>query len=558
MASTETITAGEIAIEGGGIRATERSFVSEAPIDLAEGTTFIIAASSDTAITFDQELTGAGHVEILPGTDVSHTGGVTLSGTEGQVTTLRYAGVSLGSGAITVGSECVFDLNGHACAQAITLNGGTLRATEAINDTVGAHYVASVDFNNNANSATAIPSDTVAGILGMRGEYWTVANGSNGNGTLAFYADVAATAAGAARAAESTLSWDSGATWSASSNWQYLYGYLDDRKNNPGTVTLSIPEVYATHGYTLYLYSNTDTDGGAVFSAREIIGDDGVTTAYTYANGALTTGSTTGWGNINAGRTTVAEGTNLMVIPDLHHRNPVIRLWDRTLNNVRNRGCLAAMQIVANSPNSGNIAGSLSVTGAGSTIEIAEGLDISCVGAITVSGEGTLSKEGTGTMTLLGAAVTGDFAITEGVAALNEATVSGTVTVNVANGLSIGAGTYDGMTVNLPENASAQATAESVTLGALTGEGSFDFNGATRLALADAEGAPRMPPLWWPAAPSPPPRRRLARWRPSAPRAARSPCPPPRSPPSRLPAAPSTAKAELPSSRPTPKSPPAP
>ena len=492
MASTETITAGEIAIEGGGIRATERSFVSEAPIDLAEGTTFVIAASSDTAITFDQELTGAGHVEILPGTDVtvtapfSHTGGVTLSGTEGQVTTLRYAGVSLGSGAITVGPECVFDLNGHACAQAITLNGGTLRATEAIAETLGASYVASVDFNNAGNGATPIPADTVAGVLGMRGEYWTVANGLNGNGTLAFYADVAATAAGAARAMESPLSWDSGAVWGANSNWQYLQGYLDDRKDNPGTVTLSIPEVYATHGYTLYLYSNTDTDGGAVFSAREIIGDDGVTTAYTYANGALTTGSTTGWGNINAGRTTVAEGTNLMVIPDLHHRNPVIRLWDRTLNNVRNRGCLAAMQIVANSPNSGNVAGSLSVTGADSKIEIADGLDISFVGSITVSGEGTLSKVGTGTMTLLGAAVTGDFAITEGVAALNEASVSGTITVNNENGLTLDAASYEGLTVSLPEAASAQATAESVTIGALTGAGDLDLTGATSLTLANA------------------------------------------------------------------------
>ena len=495
MASTETITAGEIAIEGGGIRATERSFVSEAPIDLAEGTTFVIAASSDTAITFDQELTGAGHVEILPGTDVtvtapfSHTGGVTLSGTEGQVTTLRYAGVSLGSGAITVGPECVFDLNGHACAQAITLNGGTLRAAEAIAETLGASYVASVDFNNAGNGATPIPADTVAGVLGMRGEYWTVANGLNGNGTLAFYADVAATAAGAARAAESTLSWDSGAVWGANSNWQYLQGYLDDRKNNPGTVTLSIPEVYATHGYTLYLYSNTDTDGGAVFSAREIIGDDGVTTAYTYANGVLTTGSTTGWGNINAGRTTVAEGTNLMVIPDLHHRNPVIRLWDRTLNNVRNRGCLAAMQIVANSPNSGNIAGSLSVTGADSKIEIVDGLDISFVGLITVSGEGTLSKVGAGTLTFAGVAM-GNLTVDAGVLALGDATFTdSTVTVNVANGLTLGAGTYDGLTVNLAENASAQATAETVTLGALAGAGSFDLDGATSLTLANATDA---------------------------------------------------------------------
>lgn len=494
MASTETITAGEIAIEGGGIRATERSFVSEAPIDLAEGTTFVIAASSDTAITFDQELTGAGHVEILPGTDVtvtapfSHTGGVTLSGTEGQVTTLRYAGVSLGSGAITVGPECVFDLNGHACDQSITLNGGTLRAAEAIAETLGASYVASVDFNNAGNGATPIPADTVAGVLGMRGEYWTVANGSNGNGTLTFYAETAIAGAGAARVAESTLSWDSGAVWGANSNWQYLHGYLDDRKTNPGTVTLSIPEAYAEAGYALYLYSNTDD--GAVFSAREIIGDDGVTTAYTYANGALTTGSTTGWGNINAGRTTVAEGINLMVIPDLHHRNPVIRLWDRTLNSVRTRGCLPALQIRGGTPEVGNFAGALNVTGAGSQIEIADGLDISFVGVIIVSGEETLSKSGTGTLTF-GGTVTGNLTVDAGALALNEATVSGTITVNNENGLTLDAASYDGLTVNLPENASAsaQATAESVTIGALTGEGSFDFNGATRLALADAEGA---------------------------------------------------------------------
>lgn len=495
VTSGASITAAEIAIEGGTVRTAEGTFVSEAPINLAEGTTLQIQGADGASFT--QAVTGAGAVEIYPGSDVTieadftHTGGTTVNGVvEGDTqttTTLRYAGHAVGS--VTVGPGGIFDLNGHACAQSITLNGGTLRADEAINETVGAHYVASVDFNNNANSATAIPSDTVAGVLGMRGEYWTVANGSNGNGTLTFYAETAIAGAGAARAAESTLSWDSGATWSASSNWQYLHGYLDDRKNNPGTVTLSIPEVYATHGYTLYLYSNTDTGGEAVFSAREIIGDDGVTTAYTYANGALTTGSTTGWGNINAGRTTVAEGTNLMVIPDLHHRNPVIRLWDRTLNNVRNRGCLAAMQIVANSPNPGNVAGSLSVTGADSKIEIADGLDISFVGSITVSGEGTLSKVGTGTMTLLGAAVTGDFAITEGVAALNEASVSGTITVNGANGLSIGAGAYEEMTVNLPEAATAQAAVESVTIGALTGEGSFDFNGATRLALADAEGA---------------------------------------------------------------------
>lgn len=494
VTSGASIMAAEIAIEGGTVRTAEGTFVSEAPINLAEGTTLQIQGADGASFT--QAVTGAGAVEIYPGSDVTieadftHTGGTTVNGVVGgdtqTTTTLRYAGHAVGS--VTVGPGGVFDLNGHACAQAITLNGGTLRATEAINDTVGGRYLASVDFNNAGNGATPIPADTVAGVLGMRGEYWTVANGLNGNGTLAFYADVAATAAGAARAMESPLSWDSGAVWGANSNWQYLQGYLDDRKTNPGTVTLSIPEVYATHGYTLYLYSNTDTDGEAVFSAREIIGDDGVTTAYTYANGALTTGSTTGWGNINAGRTTVAEGTNLMVIPDLHHRNPVIRLWDRTLNNVRNRGCLAAMQIRAGTPEVGNFAGALNVTGAGSQIEIADGLDISFVGVIIVSGEGTLSKSGTGTLTF-GGTVTGNLTVDAGALALNEATISGTVTVNNANGLTVGAGTYDGLTVNLAENASAQATAETVTLGALAGAGSFDLDGATSLTLANATDA---------------------------------------------------------------------
>ena len=486
MASTETITAGEIAIEGGGIRATERSFVSEAPIDLAEGTTFVIAASSDTAITFDQELTGAGHVEILPGTDVtviapfSHTGGVTLSGTEGQVTTLRYAGVSLGSGAITVGPECVFDLNGHACAQAITLNGGTLRADEAITDTVGVAGAAAVNFHSGRGS---VGTDEVGGLLPMRGAYWTSTTGGSGTSAFSFYDSHAVEAAGASVVAEGSVTWSCNAPWNDNTNQtSYLKGYLDDTGNH--TLTLTIPESIAAVGYSLYLYSSVDTTGGSSFSARRLTGDNGTTTSYTYANGALTTGSTAGWGNPANGRSMVAEGTNVMVIPGLTDRSLTVNF-----PNESGRGGVAALQILSNASNPGNVAGSLSVTGADSKIEIADGLDISFVGSITVSGEGTLSKEGTGTMTLLGAAVTGDFAITEGVAALNEASVSGTITVNNENGLTLGAGTYDGLTVNLAENASAQATAETVTLGALAGAGSFDLDGATSLTLANATDA---------------------------------------------------------------------
>lgn len=483
MASTETITAAEITIEGGLIMTAEDTFVSEAPIDLAEGTTFAIMATPGTAITFNQALTGAGHVEILPGTDVtvtapfSHTGGVTLSGTEGQVTTLRYAGVSLGSGAITVGPECVFDLNGHACAQAITLNGGTLRADEAITDTVGVAGAAAVNFNSGRGS---VGTDEVGGLLPMRGSYWTNTTGGTGTSAFSFYDSHAVEAAGASVVAEGSVTWSCAEPWNDSTNQtSYLKGYLDDTGNH--SLTLTIPESIAAVGYSLYLYSSVDATGGSPFSARRLTGDNGTTTSYTYANGALTTGSTAGWGNPANGRSTVAEGTNVMVIPGLTDRSLTVNF-----PNESGRGGVAALQILSNASNPGNVAGSLSVTGAGSTIEIADGLDISFVGSITVSGEGTLSKVGTGTMTLLGAAVTGDFAITEGVAALNEASVSGTITVNNENGLTLDAASYEGLTVSLPEAASAQATAESVTIGALTGEGSFDFKGATSLTLANA------------------------------------------------------------------------
>ena len=486
MNADAPITAAEIAIEGGTVRTAEGTFVSEAPINLAEGTTLQIQGADGASFT--QAVTGAGAVEIYTGSDITveadftHTGGTTVNGVvEGDTqttTTLRYAGHAVGS--VTVGPGGVFDLNGHACDQSITLNGGTLRADEAINETVGVAGAAAVNFHSGQGS---VGTDEVDGLLPMRGAYWTNTTGGSGTSAFSFYDSHAVEAAGASVVAEGSVTWSCNAPWNDNTNQtSYLKGYLDDTGNH--TLTLTIPESIAAVGYRLYLYSSVDATGGSSFSARRLTGDNGTTTSYTYANGALTTGSTAGWGNPANGRSTVAEGTNVMVIPGLTDRSLTVNF-----PNESGRGGVAALQILSNASNPGNVAGSLSVTGADSKIEIADGLNISFVGAINVSGEGTLSKEGTGTMTLLGAAVTGDFAITEGVAALNEATVSGTVTVNGANGLSIGAGSYEEMTINLPEAATAQATAESVTIGALTGEGSFGFNGATRLALADAEGA---------------------------------------------------------------------
>ena len=483
VANGGSFTAAETAIEGGTVMTAEGTFVSESPIDLAEGTTLQVQGANGASFT--QSVTGAGTVEIYTGSDVTieadftHTGGTTVNGVVGgdnpATTTLRYAGHSVGS--VTVGPGGVFDLNGHACAQSITLNGGTLRVDEAINDTVGVAGAAAVNFHSGQGS---VGTDEVGGLLPMRGSYWTNTTGGTGTSAFSFYDSNAVENAGAGVVAEGSVTWSCAEPWNDNTNQtSYLKGYLDDTGNH--TLTLTIPESIAAVGYSLYLYSSVDATGGSPFSARRLTGDNGTTTSYTYANGALTTGSTAGWGNPANGRSTVAEGTNVMVIPGLTDRSLTVNF-----PNESGRGGVAALQILSNVSNPGNVAGSLSVTGADSKIEIADGLDISFVGSITVSGEGTLSKEGTGTMTLLGAAVTGDFAITEGVAALNEATVSGTVTVNGANGLSIGAGSYEEMTINLPEAATAQSTVESVTIGALTGAGDLDLTGATSLTLANA------------------------------------------------------------------------
>ena len=456
VANGGSLTAAETAIEGGTVMTAEGTFVSESPIDLAEGATLQVQGANGNSFT--QAVTGAGAVEIYTGSDVTieadftHTGGTTVNGVVGEerpaTTTLRYAGHPVGS--VSVGPGGVFDLNGHASAESITLNGGTLRADAAIADTVGVAGAAAVNFHSGQGS---VGTDEVGGLLPMRGAYWTNMTGGSGTSAFSFYDSHAVEAAGASVVAEGSVTWSCNAPYNDNTNQtSYLKGYLDDTGNH--TLTLTIPESIAAVGYSLYLYSSVDATGGSSFSARRLTGDNGTTTSYTYANGTLTTGSTAGWGNPANGRSTVAEGTNVMVIPGLTDRSLTVNF-----PNESGRGGVAALQILSNASNPGNVAGSLSVTGADSKIEIADDLDISFVGSITVSGEGTLSKVGTGTMTLLGAAVTGDFAITEGVLALGDATFTdSTVTVNVANGLTLGAGTYDGLTVNLPEAASAQAT----------------------------------------------------------------------------------------------------
>lgn len=486
-----SIAAGEIALTRGTLEVTEGALASENPVDLAEGTVCRIRNWGEPA-TFTQALTGAGAVEIAAGYDVTlgadftHTGGTTVSG-EGAV--LRYGGHALG--AVTVGQGGVFDLNGNACDCPITLDGGTLRAEEPIAEILGVSYVASVNFNptnGTASGSATVPDDAAgrigetaaAGLVPTFGEYWLQDNStpSATNLPLSFYAANAVQTPGSAAAYTGTIGWDSNDVYYDTVNppnqTNWLVGYLDDTGTHTATVT--VPPALAGAGYDLYLYSSGDVATGT-YAARVVNG-----TRYTYSNGILTVGNA-GWGDRAAGRTTVAEGTNAMVIPGLTDETLTIDFG--TQNNIR--GGLPALQIHSNAVASGNFAGMLSVIGADSTIEVAEGVDVSFAGAVTVSGEGTLGKSGAGTLTLVGA-VTGDLTVDAGVLALGEADIAGAVTVN-AGQLRFDAGSYAGLTVDLRQSESGCLVSEGVTaltLGALAGSGELALTGAQTLTLAGA------------------------------------------------------------------------
>ena len=481
-----SIAAGEIALTRGTLEVTEGALASENPVDLAEGTVCRIGCWGFKA-TFTQALTGAGAVEIVSGYDVTlgadftHTGGTTVAGT------LRYGGHALG--AVTVGQGGVFDLNGNACDCPVILDGGTLRAAEAIEGTLGGRYVASVNFNptnGTGNGSATVPDDAAGrigetaavGLVPTFGEYWLQDNStpSATNLPLSFYAANAVQTSGSAAAYTGTIGWNSGNVWVDGNNQtNWLKGYLDE--NGTHTATVTVPFALAGMGYDLYLYSSGDTATGT-YAARVVNG-----TSYTYSNGILTAGDA-GWGDRVAGRTTVAEGTNAMVIPDLTDETLTIDFGPQ--NGVR--GGLAALQIYAGSDAVGNFAGMLSVIGAGSTIEVAEEVDVSFAGAIAVSGEGTLGKSGAGTLTLVGT-VTGDLTVDAGVLALGEADIAGAVTVN-AGQLRFDAGAYAGLTVNLNADLSqlglVSAGVADLTLAALAGSGELALTDAQTLTLAGA------------------------------------------------------------------------
>ncbi|MCI6590691.1 MAG: LamG domain-containing protein, partial [Lentisphaeraceae bacterium] len=398
---------GQFALLGGGtltlagaqtlttaIEVNEGTLAVAADAAATEGSTIKVASTAVLAprATLSAQVTGAGSVTIETGQTAAlsnaandFTGGTVVNGT------LLWQGVAAyGTGAVTVNAGGVFDLNGLRCAQAVTLNGGTLKGSEV-------RHALSVNFYPDKG---AVAADEVAGLVPMLGEYWSAVAASSTTGT----ADLKAVQIEKARRSGASVeSWSGALAWARNNNYDdvgrntptqmtnYLGGYLDDGAVNGGraNVTLTIPEAFAARRYTLYLYSSCDTTN-QVFSARDITGDSGTTTSYTYVNGALTQG-TTGWGNARTGRTTVAEGTNVMVLPSLTDRVLKVEFMNRS-----GRGGLAAIQAVFGDV---TYSGALTVA-ADSVIEVPEAGKTLFLTEATVSGSGTLTKQGAGALHL--------------------------------------------------------------------------------------------------------------------------------------------------------------
>lgn len=455
LAGAQTLTT-EIAVSEGTLAVT-------ADAAALEGCTIKVASDAALAprTTVSALVTGAGSVTIEAGQTGAlanaandFAGGTTVAGT-----LLWQGAAAYSTGAITVNAGGVFDLNGLPCAQAVTLAGGTLKgAFDAVSDTIPSE-VFSVNFNQDQGK---VGDSETGGLVAMRGSYWVTsasASGTNQALTLVPY-DQIAVAGASTQALANALSWTCRGHWANGNNQtSYLKGYLDENSNIPVVLTFSLPEEKVKFGWDLYLYANTDT-GGATFSAKDLTGDDGVTTSYTYSNGALVTGSTAGFGNSNTGTTTVAEGVNVLKVPGLLDRSLRVNSPNRN-----GRGCIAAVQGVFNKPN--GYFGVLTVT-ADSVLEAPEAGKALRLGYATVSGSGKLTKQGAGELRLVKS--------TFGVPAL--AVAEGSCSVAEGNALeslnvTVGAGT----------TFAAEAGMESLALASLAGEGTVELGNLTALTL---------------------------------------------------------------------------
>lgn len=453
LQGAETLTATEVVSVGSTLSLVSGVTIETPHIEVADGGTLRICED------FATQVTGEGAVEIATGavcalTNVENdfTGGTVVNGT------LLWQGAeAYGTAPVTVNAGGVFDLNGLPCAQAVTLAGGTLKGSAV-------RHVASVNFYSNVG---AVVADERTGLVPVLGSYW-VETGNQTSGT----ADLKVVpAAGAAQTGAAVETWSGALSWRCNNVYddagrntpdqttKYLRGYLDDGAVSGGraNVTLTIPEAFAARRYTLYIYSGCDT-ADQVFSARDITGDAGTATSYTYVNDALAQG-TTAWGNARTGRTTVAEGTNVMVLPGLTDRSLKVEFMNRS-----GRGGLAAIQAVFGDA---SYTGALTVT-TDSFIEVPDsGKSLALAGA-TVSGSGKLTKQGAGELRLVKSSL--------GVPAL--AVAAGTCSVGEGNTLeslnvTVGAGT----------TFAAEAGMESLALASLAGEGTVELGDLTALTL---------------------------------------------------------------------------
>ncbi|MGN0891174.1 MAG: LamG-like jellyroll fold domain-containing protein, partial [Candidatus Spyradenecus sp.] len=428
-----------------------------------EGCTITVASDATLAprTTVSARVTGAGSVTIeagqtgaLANTANDFAGGTTVAGT------LLWQGAeAYGTAPVTVNAGGVFDLNGLPCAQAVTLAGGALKgAFDAATDTIPAEAF-SVNFNQDQGK---VSDSETGGLVAMRGSYWVnsaSASGTNQALTLVPYNQIASAGA-STQALANALSWTCRGHWVNGRNQtSYLKGYLDENENIPVVLTFSLPEEKVKFGWDLYLYANTDT-GGATFSAKDLTGDDGVTTSYTYRNGALVTGSTAGFGNSNDGTTTVAEGVNVLKVPGLTDRSLRVNSPNRN-----GRGCIAAVQGVFCKPN--GYYGALTVT-ADSVLAAPEAGKALRLGYATVSGSGKLTKQGAGELRLVKSTFGAQtLAVAEGTCSVGEGNALESLNVTV------GAGT----------TFAAEAGMESLALASLAGEGTVELGDLTALTL---------------------------------------------------------------------------
>lgn len=414
-----------------------------------EGT---LAFAAGTLTTVDALVTGAGRVQVLAGADMTltNTANAYIGGTE-VLGALRWGGEgTLGTGAVTVSKGGLFDLNGFACAQAVTLDGGTLANSEP-------PLVASLNFNSGSGK---LGTSDVGGLVPMRGEYWTNVTATSGSTTLNFVEQPSITVSGASKRTEGSISW-SASHWSRGTNTTaFMKGYLDDGSSDFGKyVTLTLPSALAARAYDVYYYSNTDYGNGydrGQFAYHAISEDDGATLYYTYVDGALAEG-TTAWGDIATGVSTLAEGVNVMVLRD----RTAGTLKYGIMKRGNTRGCLSAVQVVVGKA---IYSGALTVRSA-STLRGAEGAPLTVSGA-TVSGAGTLSSEGAVTVT--------DTAW--GTRRLIAA--SGTLTIDPENDL-----TQTELAIAKDATVRAGETLGAFTLSGFSGEGNVELGDVGELTL---------------------------------------------------------------------------